>query len=227
MIFLGAGLLCLFDHLGQHVLAHILQLFLAGQDIHAQFLIIGGIALVHLIHQGDVLQQLNLMAFQCGNDLVDIDLGLVVTSLQAGDAVCALLEEAEQALLLFICIEVLQFYHQIGDHFAHFTQVLGADGGQCAFREIGQLFLCGRAVLQDHGAVAQVDLLCKVIHNFLFGFGEEAFIQNHGGNFRLCLFCRLFLCQRVQGQGGDLLLHHLQFISHCYILLSVCIKNAI
>ena len=104
-----AGNLGLVHGLLQLVCTDLGQLFLAGQDIHAQLLEVGHVQLVHLIQHGDVFQQLDLMALQHGLDVLHVGLGLVVLHLHGIQLVALLLEEAEDALFFFLaCIKALQ-----------------------------------------------------------------------------------------------------------------------
>ena len=195
-----AGGLCILRQTGgfglihglpQFVGAHIGQLFLAGKDIHAQLLEVCHVQLIHLVQHGDVLEQLHLMCFQHGLDLFHVGLGLVVLCFEGVQLVGLLLEEAHDALLLFLVgVKALQLADEVGDHIAHLAQILGGHLGEGCFGEIADLLLAGRAVLQHLLAVGDVDLLGKLIHHGLF------------------LGAQLHLCLRGRGSGGLFLLRY-------------------
>ena len=198
-----AGSLGLVHGLLQLICAHIGQLFLAGQNIHAQLLEVGHVQVIHLVQHGDILEQLHLMAFQHRLDLFHIGLGLTVLHLHGVQLVALLLEEPQNALLLlFPGVKALQLADEAGDHVAHFAQILGGHLGEGRFGEVADLFLAGRAVLQHLLAVGDIDLFGKLIHHGLF-FRAEVHLLFRGGCLlrgRSCLFFGSGF--RVEGQGG-------------------------
>ena len=198
-----AGSLGLVHGLLQLVCPHIGQLLFAGQNIHAQLLEVGHVQIIHLIQHGDVLEQLHLMALQHGLDLFHIGLGLVVLHLHGVQLVALLLEEAQNALFLFLTgIKAFQLTDQAGDHVTHLAQILGGHLGERSLGEIADLFLAGRAVLQHLLAVGNVDLLGELVHHGLLLRGQVHLCLRSGGFLldgrSLFLRCR----GGVQRQGG-------------------------
>ena len=143
------------------------------------------------------------MALQHGLDLFHIGLGLVVLHLHGIQLVALLLEEAQNALFLFLTgIKALQLTDQAGDHVAHLAQILGGYFGERSLGEIADLFLAGRAVLQHLLAVGNVDLLGELVHHGLLLRGQVHLCLRSGGFLldgrSLFLRCR----GGVQCQGG-------------------------
>ena len=198
------GGLGLVHSLLQFVGTHICQLFLAGKDIHTQLLEVGHVQLVHLVQHGDILEQLHLMGFQHGLDLFHVSLGLVVLGLEGIQLAGFLLEEAHDALLLFLVgVKTLQLADEVGDHIAHLAQILGGHLGEGCFGEIADLLLAGRAVLQHLLAVGDVDLLSEGVHHRLL-LGAELDLFGLGGRSGFGLLFLGGRCfHRVEGQGGN------------------------
>ena len=196
---LGAlGLGCGF---GQAAGTHIGQLFASGQDVHRQFLEIDKVQLVHFVQHCNVLHQGNLVVFQLGFDPLDIHVGFFILGFEVFNVGLLLFEKAEKALALFGCIKTLQFADQVGDQFAGFPHILGFDTVEGVVRKIAEFFLAGRAVLQHHLAVGDVDLFGKIIdHLLLFGGQRGVFHLEGRGLFG---FLHHFLVRfRVERQGG-------------------------
>ena len=186
-----AGGLGLVHGLLQLPCTHLGQLLFTGQNVHAELLEVGHVQVIHLVQHGDVLEQLHLMGLQHALDILHVGLGLVVLGLEGVELVALFLEEAQNALLLlFACVKALQLANQVGDHIAHFAQVLGGHLGKSCFGEVTDLLLAGGAVLQHLLAVGDVDLLRELIH--------------HG----LLLWGQVHLCLRGRGSGGLFLLRH-------------------
>ena len=142
------------------------------------------------------------MALQHGLDVLHIRLGLVVLGLQVVDLVAFFLEETQDAfLLLLVGVKALQLANEVGDHIAHFAQVLGGHLGESGLREIADLLLAGRAVLQHLLAVGNVDLLRKGVHHGLFLSGQLDLLRGRGG-LGLLFLGRSGFFHRVQRQGG-------------------------
>ena len=186
----------LFGQLHQLGLPHLLQLFLAGQDVHTQLLEVRHVHLIHPIQHGHVLQQLHLMSLQRALNLLHVHFDLVVLGLHGFQLVALLFEEAEQALLLFGRVKALQLAHQLGEHIAHFAHVLGAHLAQGGIAEVADLLLAGCAVLQHLLGVADVDLLGEVVHHLLLLRSERGLLHRVGR------FGLLFLGKGIQGQAG-------------------------
>ena len=196
------GLLGLVHGLLQLVCTDLGQLFLAGQDIHAQLLEVGHVQLIHLIQHGDVFQQLHLMALQHGLDVLHVGLGLVVLGLQVVQLIALLFEEAQNALLLLLIgIKALQLPDEVGDHIAYLAQILGGHLGQSGLGEIADLLLAGGAILQHLLAVGDIDLFRKGIHHCLL-LGGQLHLRLLGRRGGLRLFLLSCLRGGVQRQGG-------------------------
>ena len=131
----GAGGLSLGGQFGQLALAHLGQALTAGQKVHGQLLEIGEVQLVELVERGRVLHELHLMALEGLGDLVDVGLGGVVAGLERRDLVRRLLEQAEEALVVVIHVEVLELGHYPGDKIARLAQILGAHLRERRLRE--------------------------------------------------------------------------------------------
>ena len=104
----GGGLL---PQLLQVVGPQVLQPLLAGNDIHGELFVVLGIQLIHLVQHGDVLHQHHLVVLQHPHDLVHVDLGLGVARLHGLQFIPLLFEEAQEAALVFLLAEALQFHH--------------------------------------------------------------------------------------------------------------------
>ena len=181
--------------------AHLLQPFLAGQDVHGQFLVVLQVQLIHLIEHGNVLHQRDLMLFQRLGNAVHIGLHLAVLGLHALDLVAGLAEQTRQPLLLLAGAKALQLHHQLAEVSAHLAQILAAHIAQGVLGEARHALLGGGAVLQDHVGVGNVDLLGKLLHSLLLLLGKELVVQLH----RLHgLFLRgLGHSRGIQGQLGN------------------------
>ena len=156
----------------------------------------------NLIQHRDILEQLDLMALQHGLDVLHIRLGLAVLGLEVVQLVALLLEETQNALLLFfVGVEVLQLPDEVGDHVAHLAQIFGGDLGEGGFGEVTDLFLAGGAVLQHLLTVGDVDLLCEGNHHRLLLRGQPDFRCGGGGGFLLLLH-RRSSGSGVQRQSG-------------------------
>ena len=107
----------------------------AGQKVHGQLLEVGEVQLVELVERGRVLHELHLMALEGLGDLVDVGLGGVVAGLERRDLVRRLLEQAEEALVVVIHVEVLELGHYPGDKIARLAQILGAHLRERRLRE--------------------------------------------------------------------------------------------
>jgi hypothetical protein len=109
------------------------------------------------------------MFFQQGRDLVDVDLRLGIAGLDVLDLVLTLAEEtAEQPLLLIGILGALELCDQISQQIADLAEILGGNILQGVVREIGDLLLRRRAVLQDDIGFRDVDLLRELIDRLLF-----------------------------------------------------------
>ena len=173
---------------------------LAGHDVHRQLLVVLLVALIELVHHGDVLHQRQLVLFQLGRDLIDVLFGLVVLRLERSDVLPRFFEEAHEALFLLglLKIEPLQLDDQVGELLADLAHVLGAHFAQGGVRKIGDVLLRGGAVVQYLLGVGDVDLLGKLAHGGLLGGGEAVDIQLFRGG--LGLFLRR---ERGLRRGGD------------------------
>ena len=181
---------------------HLLQLFLARQNIHGQLFEIGHVQLVHLVQHGDILEQLHLVALQHGLDVLHVGLGLVVLGLELVQLVGLFLEEAKDPLFLLGGVEALQLADQVGDHLPHLAQVFGGHLGQRRLREVADLLLAGRAVLQHLLAVGDVDLLGEVVHHLLLLGGQAHLLLGRLGRLLLFLLGDGQVGRGVQRQGG-------------------------
>ena len=101
-------------------------------------------------------------------DGLDIRLGLIVLGLHAVELTALFLEEAEDAFFLLGGVEALQLADEVGDHAAHLAEVFGGHLRKCRLREVADLLLAGRAVLEHLLAVGDVDLLGEGVHHRLF-----------------------------------------------------------
>ena len=122
-----AGLCRLLLKLLQLIRSHLSEALLARCDIHGQFLEVLQIEIIHLVKGSDILQQLDLVAFEHLHDIIDRGFRLVILRLQSDQLVALLLEELEESLILFFHIEGLQFCHKAGDQLADLTHVLVLD----------------------------------------------------------------------------------------------------
>ena len=191
------------DGLQLHQLAgtNLLELLLARQDVHGQFLEIGQILVIQLIQHSRILQQPHLVLLQGIADFGNIHFRLGEAGLHGLQLVRLLLKQAQQALLL-LGIEALQLAHHIHDQIAHLTQVLGAHIVQCGIGEIRHLLLGGSAILQNLGRIFHIDLGCKGIHQLLL-FGGQHRLRSLGH--RRLLHRNNFGCSiqiRLQRQAG-------------------------
>ena len=200
-------------HLGQGDAALVGQLFLSGEDIHGQLLVVFQIFLVHLVHDGDIFHQGNLVLFQLGGDFVHVDLGLFVLGLEDFNGPARLAEHTEESLFLLLCVEALELHQQGTDHVAHLTHVLGANRAEGRVGKVGDVLLGSHAVLQNLLGVVEVDFLRELVHRLLLrlaqggqvgaglgtGFrqiGDGGHLRHGGG-----------LDDRVQGQLGNIFIH--------------------
>ena len=191
-----------FLKLGKINLAKLFDAQLAGDDIHRQLFHILLVLLVHPIHQTDVLEKDDFVMLELFNDLVNVDLGLVVLSLDGGDVLAGLVEQSADALsLLGVEIQALELDDQVAEHVAHFAQILGADGVEGGVRELGDVLLRVAAVVEDLLGIEDVDLLGEFRDGGLLGGGELAELETLDGDI-LDLFLFLFL---FFGDGGDCL----------------------
>ena len=182
-IFRQAGCFGLGFSGGQVVLPHLLQLFAAGQDIHAQLLEIDKVQLVHLVQHGNVFHQGYLVVLQLGLDAFHVHISFVVFHFQGFQLVGLFLEKAQEAFLIFCGgVKAFQLADQLGDEFAGLTHILGAHAGKRTVRKITQLFLAGGAVLQNHLGVGQVDLFSKILHHLLLFGAQRGILHGNGGS---------------------------------------------
>ena len=143
------------------------------------------------------------MLFEGGLDGLDVRFRFAVLGLHVVELVTLFLEEAEDALFLFACVKALQLADQVGDHIAHFAQVLGGHLGKSCFGEVTDLLLAGGAVLQHLLAVGDVDLLSEGVHHRLL-LGAELDLFGLGGRSGFGLLFLGGRCfHRVEGQGGN------------------------
>lgn len=140
----GARRLSLGGQVGKFALTHLGQALAAGQKVHGQLLEVGEVQLVELVERGRVLHELHLMTLEGLGDLVDIGLGGVVAGLERRDFVRRLLEQAEEALVVVIHVEVLELGHYSGDKIARLAQILGAHLRERRLRERRHLLLGAR-----------------------------------------------------------------------------------
>ena len=172
-VFGQSGFVGLLHHLGQLDLAQLLDLQLAGQDVHGQLLHVLAVLVVHLVHHADVLEQGDFMPLERFHDLVHVELGLVVLRLERGDALRRFLEQpADTLLLLGVKIQTLELDDQIAEHIADLAEILGAHGGQGGVGELGNVLLGGAAVVHDLLGVHDVDLLGEFLDGSLLGGGQ-------------------------------------------------------
>ena len=153
-----------------------------------------------MVEEADVLEQLDLIAFQRRGDGIDVDLDLVVLGLHVAHGLLGIPEQAAQALgLLGGVAEALDFIDQLDQHFAYFAGVVGAHGGKRAVAEISDLLLCVGSIEKNVVGVVQIDLLCKFLNGPAVGLAE------HGG----VHLRRGFGCRRRSGfQLPRGFLHH-------------------
>ena len=182
----------------QHFLLHLAQLALARQDIHGQFLEVAQVQVIHLIQNGDVLQQLNLVVLQDCGDLLHIDFYFIILGFHAGNFIPCFFEKAEEALFLFLNVEALELRHQAGNGVSDFPQVLGAHILQGRLRKPGNLLLGRRAVLHHLGRVGNINLFRKIRHSFLLLGRQGCLFQHH----RLRLGGFFFQGQLRGGRGS-------------------------
>ena len=153
-------LLGLRDVLGQLDIAQVLYLELTGEDVHGELLHVLLVLLVHLIHHADVLHQRDLVLFELLDYLVDIDLSLVKLRLLLGNGLGSFLEQTEEALLfLLVEVQTLELDNKLAEHVAALTEILGLDAAQSGVGELGDILLCGTAVVHDLIGVLDVYLL--------------------------------------------------------------------
>ena len=208
------GLFGVGDHLGQLHLAQLLDLQLAGQNVHGQFLHVLLVALIHLVHEADVLHQGDLMLLQGFHNLIHVDFGLIEGGLHLGHGLAGLLEQAKEALLLLgVEVQALQLHHQVAQHIAHFAQVLGADGVEGGIGKLGNVILGAAAIVHHLLGVGNIDLLREGTDSLLLGRAEHIQGQLLGRGLGLLLrrgrgFFHSGSGGRlgIQGQGGDVAL---------------------
>ena len=122
----------LFAQLAQGGAAGLGQLLLAGEDIHGQLLEILQIPVIHLIHDGHVLQKRDLVLFQLPGDAVDVDLGRGEAGLELLGIDLCLAEQARDALL-FRLLERFELHEQAGEllrEAQHGLLLGGGEGGK-------------------------------------------------------------------------------------------------
>ena len=125
------------------------------------------------------------MALEGLGDLVDIGLGGVVAGLERRDFVRRLLEQAEEALVVVIHVEVLELGHYPGDKIARLAQILGAHLRERRLRERRHLLLGAGAEGEHLLGVRDVDLLGERVHlGQLFG-GKRVGEAGRGGRVHL------------------------------------------
>ena len=122
-----ACLRCFFLQFFQLAVPDFFQAFFAGCDVHGQFLEVGQVEVVHLVEGRDVLEQLDLMILENLYDVVDGRLGPVVFCFHGDQFVALLLEEFEEAFVLFFDIEIFQLGDQSGYEFADFAHIFVLD----------------------------------------------------------------------------------------------------
>ena len=217
-----AALLGLAAQLGQGAVLLFSQLLPARQNIHGQLLIVFQILVVHLVQHGDVLHQGDLVLLQRLGDPVHVGLGLAVLELHLLHGVVGPLEQTGKALLLLRRVDALQLRHQVRQHVADLAHVLGADGVQGAFGEVGDVLLGRRAVLQHLLGVADINLLGKALDRLLLRRRQDAQVGTggggrllHQGGFLLHLGLH-FLQIRRQGQLGNLFFHEVHSFSKSF-----------
>ena len=110
-VLLGPGLGGLLLQLLQVVGPDMLQPLFPRDDIHSQLFVVFGVEVIHLVQHGDVLHQHHLVVLQHPHDLVHVDLGLGVARLHGLQFIPLLFEEAQEAALVFLLAEALQFHH--------------------------------------------------------------------------------------------------------------------
>ncbi len=92
-----------------------------------------------------------------------------------------MLEPAKDALfLLFVGGEALQFGDEVGDHVAHFVQILGLDVFQRRVGELGDALLGVGAVGKHQIGVGDVDLLGELVDLRLLLGGEHWLLNGLG-----------------------------------------------
>ena len=193
----GIGrLLRLGEHRRELLLAQLLQLELAGDDVERQLVIILLVLRVELVEHRRVRDELILVAGERGDDLHDVLFHLVILRLELGEGGTGLLEQAEQAALLaLVHVEALELRDQIGQHLGDGAGVLGLHIFQNLVGELGDLHLGGVAVLEHGFTVADIDALHEREHSGLLLLGEVVKVQGIvlGGNGLHRLFLDLFL----------------------------------
>ena len=228
-----AGLARLLLKLGQNDLLALLELLLAGEDVHRQLLKILLVEVVHLVKGGYVLQKGDLVLLKLVADLVHVDLGLVVLGLHHGDLVFGLLEETEEALLLLLAVvEALELNDEVREHAADLAHVLRADAVQRGAGEIGDVLLAGGAVLQYGVGIGDVYFFRKIVYKLQLLGGKLGFLSLSGGHRGSLLLgdslsggglCGGSRRRGLKGQGGDVIKiyigHFRSFLSLCYFVM--------
>ena len=170
----GGGLLL---ELGQVLPLNLGQALFPGQDVHGQLLLILGVQLKHLVQVGHVLHQGDLVGLQVFHNLIHVGGGFGVPGFQGGQLILFPAEKAGKAFFLLLWVKFLQLPDQVGQGLSDLPQVLGADLLQGVFGKLGDIFLGGGAVLEDHVAVGDVNGPGKVLHSFPLGWGELGLVQ--------------------------------------------------
>ena len=192
-----------------------LDLFLAGQNVHREFLIIYKVGLIHLVQGRDILHEEDLMLLQGLGHLLDVGIGAVVLDFQFLHLFLGLFKDTEETFFFFLIrVEVSQITDNAGEHVAHLAEVTRLDSRKSRVREIGHLLLGAGSVLEYAIGVRKVDLLRKGTHLLLFTLcqnirlGRRRFrglgLSHRGCRFRLRAECQLrnLRCRKICGKCG-------------------------
>ena len=149
------------------------------------------------------------MIFHHLTDTVDITFCFVIFYFQIFQLIAALFEKSQEALFLFLVIEILQFRDYTCQHLTNFPHILGAHIVQRIFGKIGDFLLTAGTILHDQLGVGNINLSGEIIHHFLFFRGQNYFRHFrfrflHRRHFRRGGFgCR----KRLKGQRRCFLQH--------------------
>ena len=158
------------------------------------------------------------MIFHGITDLADVHFRFIILCFQITQLIPALFKQAEESLV-FLCIKLPELCHYIRQQLSNLAHILGPDIAKCCLREICDLFLTPRTVLQYRLGIGQIDLSRKIIYHFLF-FRCQFHLRN---SLLLYQFLRLLLhdlclCLRkgLQCKGRCLFCCCIQIHIHTY-----------
>ena len=160
-------------------------------DVVFEFAVVVEVGVVEFVQRFDVHQQFLFVAFKRVADLVEL-FADGVEFLQEGGERFGFAEQAREQRGFFLdfefgTLEAAQEVDHVGEEFACFARVFAFDVGQHGVGDGGQLFLCGRAEVEDAVGVGDVQCLCELLDARRFEVGGQGggcgFGDGCGGEF--------------------------------------------